>query len=103
MSILYNKKAKCQGCLALVSRTDGNGAAMMLCKLGYSIDFTVMNNVAVRPKPNEKCYKPIDAQDYERAKELSANKVEPPEEKNEPKPMRSKHDYMTPLEAKYYS
>lgn len=65
MNVILTKKAKCQGCKALVS--NGNSYE---CSLKFAIDFNVVNDVAISPKPVDKCYKPKSKKEYEKAKEL---------------------------------
>lgn len=40
------------------------------CKLGFPVDFEVINKEAIKPKPMDRCYKPKTAGDFKKAKEL---------------------------------
>lgn len=63
--MVLTKKAKCQGCKALLM-TDNS----IECKLGFPVDFEVINKEAIKPKPMDRCYKPKTAGDFKKAKEL---------------------------------
>lgn len=99
--ILYNKKAKCQNCLALIS-VEEKGVPVLKCKLGYKVSFHVMSGNAVRPKPKEKCYKPLTTEDYEKAEALITKAAKVAAAKlAKIKPGKSSSDHRTPLEDKY--
>lgn len=68
MSLSFSKKTKCQGCAALCLV---NKSTSYECSLGYQLDYVLdTSGFPIKPKPEEKCYKPKTQEELKQAKKL---------------------------------
>lgn len=70
MKLSYNKKAKCQGCCALLF--DGG---VFSCSLGLEVFTVMVGGTNIQPTPKNKCYKPKTSQELRKVKELLLTKI----------------------------
>lgn len=63
--MVFSKKSKCSGCVALIV-----GKRSYSCALGYGLEYEKINKQPAKPKPTEACYRPNEGE-LEKAKELT--------------------------------
>jgi len=57
------QRAKCAGCTALKILKSGYS-----CKLGITVAYEFIGVVAIAPRPEEPCYKPVSEYEFKEAK-----------------------------------